>query len=139
MSTHLWVPDAENLQKANILIRIGTEGPVIRIVAVGGHQHVFRRHRPTHRHYHRRMAEVFSVKRELDQVAGAQIPQFAGMGRRAFGFFLPDEEVIEVGHAGPRRGLLVRVDIVPTEGGCEVHHAAAGVNALGGEVGAVAP
>ena len=102
MSTHLWVPDAENLQKANILIRIGTEGPVIRIVAVGGHQHVFRRHRPAHRHHHRRMAEVLSVKGKLDQIAGAQIPQFAGTGRRAFGFFLPNEEVIEASRSGKK-------------------------------------
>ena len=36
------------------------------------------------------MAKGLPIKGELDQVAGAQIPQFAGMGRRAFGFFLTD-------------------------------------------------
>ena len=48
------------------------------------------------------------------------------------------EVVVEIGNARPRGRFSVGVDIVPAERGRKVHDVRAGIEALAGEVGAVA-
>ena len=49
----------------------------------------------------------------------------------------PGEEVMQILHARPSRRFFVGVDVVPAVERRVIHHTAAGVDALGGKVGAV--
>ena len=139
MSTSLWPPDAKYRQKADTLIVVCAERAVICIVAVGGDEYILRRCGMSHGHHHRRMPEIRSVERQLDQIAGVQIRQFAGAGSRPCGLLFPCQKIVKIRHTGPGRGLLVGVNIIPAEGRRKIHDAASYVNALGGKVGTVAP
>ena len=127
------------MQKTDVTELIRRQRAVVSIIAVGGYQSIFQGGHRAYRYYHGRMLEILTLKGELHDVAGTQVFQLTGFPDRPDGNTFPRQEIPKVHDPCPGGGFLVGVDVVPAEGGREVHHAAAGVNALGGEVGAVAP
>ena len=75
----------------------------------------------------------------MDEVAGPDLIYGDLCAHRAGTLFAPDEKVVKEGDAGPGGSPAVLAVVVPAEGGGVVHYPGAGIEALGGEIGAVAP
>ena len=90
-------------------------------------------------YHYRGVIPVFAVKGQLDHVPKLQLADGGVQGNRARALRLPGHEAVEVLYSRPGGRFVVGVDVVPAEVLLVVHHAASGVDALGGKVGAVSP
>ena len=124
----------QNVEISELLYKIGAQRPPVGIVAVGGHQGIFQGGRISHLHHNGRVAEGRPAKTELDKIPRFD-PLQGGLhpeGTRTL--LLAGDEVIKVRNSRPCRGLPIGVDVIPAEGGREVHHPGTGIEALGGKI-----
>lgn len=119
---------------------VTAQRPVVRVIGMSGDQRILQRGPTAHGHDDGRVAPNALPELELDEIPRLQFGQVKDLhpyrtwpGRRQSG-----QKVIKIRHSRPRGGFLVGVDVVPAKGGRVVHHAYPRVEALGGEIGAVA-
>ena len=71
------------MEEADLLERIGAEGPPVGVVGVGGDQGVVQGGRAADGHHHRRVAEHVPVETELGKIPRLQLFQLRGNTERA--------------------------------------------------------
>lgn len=120
-------------------VLIAVQRPVVGVVGVGGDEDIVRPGHGPYGNHHRRVGEYLpaALKPELDKITRTQEIHVHLDAHRPVGGLGPGHEVPEKLHSRPGRRTVGGVDIVPAEVRREVHNPAAGVQALGREIGAV--
>ena len=132
-------PHPGEVEKADVPVVVGAQRPVVRVVAVGGDEHVggLKGRLAEQVHHNRRVVPVFPVKGELHHVAGQQLFDRCRLGHGPHALRRPRHKVVKIRHPRPGGGLVVGANVVPPQVLGVVHHPAARVDALGGKIGAV--
>lgn len=121
------------MQTAQAFERIREEGAAVRVVTVRRDQ----RPSPGKSDDDGGVIEIARLSAQLNEIADFQFFE-TGFLRKGAGAVVSDEKAIKIFDARPGRGAVVCVDVKPARHGREVHDFCARVQALGGEIGAVA-
>lgn len=121
------------MQTAQFFEGVGSDRAAVGVEAVRGDE----RHAAGKSDDDGGMIKIPRLPSQLYEIADLQIFHLRFFGERtraAVGNEKPKEKF----HARPGGGAVVRIDVKPAGHGGEIHDARAGVQALGGEIGAVA-
>ena len=118
------------MQVPDPLIGIGAQGPVVRVIGMGGQEYRFRCGRAAYGYYNGCMRIDLALEIELNEVARQQILKADLGGKGAWCRLAAQEKVAEVLDYGPGGGLIVGINVIPTVGRGVIHHAGAGVKTL---------
>ena len=126
-----------DMHKPKFMHRIGRQRTIVGIGGMGGHIDGMEGWPTLDADDDGGVVEVGTGGCQLDKIPRLHLRN-VGIDAVGAGARIAQEEVVKVLHTGPGRGAILQAAVVPAEDRGIVHDAAAGVQALAGEVGAVA-
>ena len=127
------------MDKPHLFCGVGIQGPVVRILAVGGHQDSGGVWRIAHRHHHWVMAVHLPGQAQLHKIPGPELSQGAAIPHWPRSPLPLGKEIVEIGHSAPGRRAAGEAVVVPAKGGGVVHDSSTCIEALGGKIRTISP